>query len=124
MYYFLKVKQEKIFESNINSFPQKLNIDFISNLLLKIPSLEKQNKIVDVLDNFESICSSLNISLPTEENKRKEQCEYYKNEIFKYLEVGILQHKDAERERERERARISQIIATHFWRYNLRIRNF
>ncbi|VEU77394.1 restriction modification enzyme subunit S2B [Mycoplasmopsis meleagridis] len=124
LYYFLKVKQEKIFESNINSFPQKLNIDFISNLLLKIPSLEKQNKIVDVLDNFESICSSLNISLPTEENKRKEQCEYYKNEIFKYLEVGILQHKDAERERERERARISQIIATHFWRYNLRIRNF
>ncbi|OAD18328.1 Type I restriction-modification system,specificity subunit S [Mycoplasmopsis meleagridis] len=124
LYYFLKTKQKEIFESNVNSFPWMLNINFIKNLALKIPSLEKQNKIVNVLDNFESICSSLNIGLPAEENKRKKQYEYYRNAIFKYLEVGILQHKDAERERERERARISQIIATHFWCYNLRIRNF
>ncbi|APJ38725.1 restriction endonuclease subunit S [Mycoplasmopsis pullorum] len=68
-----------------------------------LPALSVQNKIVKVLDNFESILKDLNIGLPAEEVKRQEQYEYYRDAIFKYLETAKVDMKPAN-ERERETA--------------------
>ena len=38
-----------------------------------------QNQVTEVLDNFESICSDLNIGLPAEIESRKKQYEYYRD---------------------------------------------
>ncbi|APJ38724.1 hypothetical protein BLA55_03630 [Mycoplasmopsis pullorum] len=77
-----------------------IGINDLKNINLILPSLKIQNKIVKILDNFEAICKDLNIGLPAEEQKRKQQYEYYRDAIFKCLETGKVDTKPAnERDR-------------------------
>lgn len=65
------------------------NIKSIENIEIPVPPLEIQQRIVDVLDNFESICNDLSIGLPTEITSRKAQYEYYRDALLNYAETGI-----------------------------------
>ncbi|UUM19433.1 restriction endonuclease subunit S [Mycoplasma sp. 1018B] len=89
IFYFLVSIQKNIFANNIKAIPEKINKDYISNLKINLPSLEIQNKIVNVLDNFEAICKDLNIGLPAEIDKREQQYEFYLNKIFDYLNERV-----------------------------------
>ncbi|QMT98809.1 restriction endonuclease subunit S [Mycoplasma tullyi] len=82
-----------------NTTINNINNHIYSNINLTIPSLSIQKKIVDVLDNFEQVCSSLNIGLPKEIELRNKQYEFYRNQIFNYLTTG-------EFERERDLIRL------------------
>ena len=59
------------------------SLDFQKVLAYKIPvpPLDVQNRIVNVLDNFEKICSDLNIGLPAEIEARQKQYEYYRDKL-------------------------------------------
>ena len=46
--------------------------------------LSIQNKIVQVLDNFDSICSDLKIGLPAEIEARKKQYEFYRDKLLSF----------------------------------------
>ena len=60
----------------------------LSKILVPILSKEKQEKIVYVLDNFESICNDLNIGLPAEIEARKKQYEFYRDALLTYAATG------------------------------------
>ena len=69
-----------------------------------IPPLDVQLRIAHVLDNFEAICTDLNIGLPAEIEARKKQYEFYRDALLTFAETGdCLQFVNVERERERER---------------------
>ncbi|MBR0226256.1 MAG: restriction endonuclease subunit S, partial [Thermoguttaceae bacterium] len=56
-------------ETALNAMKQGAGVPHVSGEKLKqvkllIPSLKKQKRIVEVLDNFDAICSDLNIGLP------------------------------------------------------------
>lgn len=53
-----------------------------------VPPLDVQNRIVEVLDNFEKICSDLNIGLPAEIEARQKQYEYYRDKLLTFVETG------------------------------------
>ena len=53
-----------------------------------VPPLDVQNRIVEVLDNFEKICSDLNIGLPAEIEARQKQYEYYRDKLLTFAETG------------------------------------
>ena len=53
-----------------------------------VPPLDVQNRIVNVLDNFEKICSDLNIGLPAEIEARQKQYEYYRDKLLTFAENG------------------------------------
>lgn len=53
-----------------------------------VPPLDVQNRIVNVLDNFEKICSDLNIGLPAEIEARQKQYEYYRDKLLTFVENG------------------------------------
>ena len=55
---------------------------------IPVPSFEIQNRIVEVLDNFEKICSDLNIGLPAEIEARQKQYEYYRDKLLTFAETG------------------------------------
>ena len=55
----------------------KFNKTGFRSIRLPVPPLDVQNRIVNVLDNFEKICSDLNIGLPAEIEARQKQYEYY-----------------------------------------------
>ncbi|MEA4115424.1 restriction endonuclease subunit S [Mycoplasma sp. 744] len=64
----------------------KLMLKDIININFVLPNINIQNKIANVLDNFEAICKDLNIGLPAEIDKREQQYEFYLNKIFDYFQ--------------------------------------
>lgn len=60
----------------------------LSKIKIPIPPLEVQEKIVSILDRFESLINDLSEGLPAEIAAVKEQYEYYRNRLltFKPLE--------------------------------------
>ncbi|MFU2193166.1 restriction endonuclease subunit S [Mycoplasma sp. 4079] len=80
-----KSVQEKL-ETNKQNSNQGYLRDFqILDLQIKLPTLETQNKIVEILDTFDTMCNNLKIGLPAEETRRQQQYEYYRNLIFDKL---------------------------------------
>ena len=78
---------------------QRLYNDNIAKAIITVPSLDVQNRIVNVLDNFEKICSDLNIGLPAEIEARQKQYEYYRDKLLTFAETGntILSRADQSR---------------------------
>ena len=64
------------------------NISFVRSLEIPVPSVRIQNRIVHVLDNFDAICSDLNIGLPAEIEARQKQYEYYRDMLLTFAESG------------------------------------
>ena len=58
----------------------------IAQYRMTIPPLDIQSRIVNVLDNFEKICSDLNIGLPAEIEARQKQYEYYRDKLLTFAE--------------------------------------
>jgi len=60
-----------------------------------VPCLEVQQKIVNVLDNFEKICNDLKIGLPAEIELRQKQYEYYRDMLLTFPENDLCLSKQA-----------------------------
>ncbi len=84
-----------------NAVPIKINKDDIGKIIIKYPSLEIQTKIANILDNFDTICSDLNIGLPAEIEARQKQYKYYRDKLLTFVETGEGITRERERERER-----------------------
>ena len=66
----------------------KLMSNVMGKIKIPVPPLDVQNRIVNVLDNFEKICSDLNIGLPAEIEARQKQYEYYRDKLLTFAEIG------------------------------------
>jgi type I restriction enzyme S subunit len=67
-------------------------------LKIPVPPIEIQNRIVKVLDNFDSICSDLQIGLPAEIDARKKQYEYYRDLLLSFEPIGTVLAKQASKQ--------------------------
>lgn len=67
---------------------QQFNTNAVERVVVPVPPLDVQNRIVNVLDNFERICSDLNIGLPAEIEARQKQYEYYRDKLLTFTETG------------------------------------
>ena len=56
----------------------------LHQLLIPVPPIDVQERIVKVLDNFDAICSDLGIGLPAEIEKRQKQYEYYREKLLTF----------------------------------------
>lgn len=70
-----------------------LNQSSFEKLVVPVPPLETQNKIVQILDNFDSICSDLKIGLPAEIEARTKQYEYYRDKLLSFKETPTYEQK-------------------------------
>ena len=90
---------------------QRLYNDNIAKAVITVPPLDVQNRIVNVLDNFEKICSDLNIGLPAEIEARQKQYEYYRDKLLTFAENGNTILSRAEQSRaEQSRAEQSRAL--------------
>ena len=103
-------------KSKSSSVPN-MNANEIKAIKIPVPPLDVQNRIVNVLDNFEKICSDLNIGLPAEIEARQKQYEYYRDKLLTFVETGntILSRAEQSRaEQSRaEQSRAEQSRAEH-----------
>ena len=84
-----------------------ISLSSLGKMKLLLPPLSVQEKIVEVLDNFDAICSDLNIGLPAEIEARQKQYEYYRDAL---LSFGCSHSVNVERERERELNKLRQYV--------------
>lgn len=61
------------------------------NFPIPIPSLEEQERIITILDKFDSLTSDLSQGLPAEIAAVQEQYEYYRNKLLSFprLNIGV-----------------------------------
>ena len=70
----------------------------LGKMKMPVPSLDVQEKVIKVLDNFESICTDLNIGLPAEIEARQKQYEYYRDLLLTFAETGSTLLTDRQRQ--------------------------
>ena len=82
------------------------NVPSVSELKaikIPVPPLDMQERLVQVLDNFESICTNLNIGLPAEIEARQKQYEYYRDLLLTFAETGSTLVTDRQTDRRTDR---------------------
>ena len=60
----------------------------LGKVLLPIPSLQEQSRIIAILDRFDTLCNDLSSGLPAEIESRQKQYEYYRNKLLSFKEVN------------------------------------
>lgn len=80
LYYCLQGKQYSV---PIGGIPQ-LTAPELKKVEIPIPSLDVQNRIVQVLDNFDTVCTDLSSGLPAEIEARQKQYEYYRDKLLTF----------------------------------------
>ena len=101
LYHALRNKKQQITSLVRRASIPRISRGDVENLKIPLPSLDAQERIVNVLDNFESICADLNIGLPAEMNLRQRQYEYYRDALLTYAETGhIISQTDRQTDRQ------------------------
>ena len=60
----------------------------LSDILIPLPSLGKQQQIVDKLDRFDKLCNDISEGLPAEIEARQKQYEYYRDRMLSFPELN------------------------------------
>ena len=64
------------------------SVNELKKIVIPLPSLEEQQRIVNILDRFDKLCNDITEGLPAEIEARQKQYEYYRDKLltFKPLE--------------------------------------
>lgn len=87
LYYLLSsgtIQQEMKQKASFGGAVQNLNADIVKSIVLPIPSLDEQQRIVGILDRFDSLCNDLTSGLPAEIEARTKQYEYYRDKLLSF----------------------------------------
>ncbi|UUM20162.1 restriction endonuclease subunit S [Mycoplasma sp. 1578d] len=79
LYYFLKNQEEIIKKQAYGGKILSLPKESLLNLNITLPDIQTQQKIVDILDNFEELTNGLTQGLPAEIDLVNKQYQYYRN---------------------------------------------
>jgi type I restriction enzyme S subunit len=87
VYYYLCDKYEKL-KSLGEGSQHNINSMKVKKFQIPIPPLEEQNKIVKILDKFDKLINDMiGEVLPVEIKNRKQQYEYYSNQLLTFKEL-------------------------------------
>ena len=89
--------------------PTKINKDDIGRVLISVPPLDTQKRLVQVIEHFDAICTDLNIGLPAEIEARQKQYEYYRDLLLTFAETGSTLMTDRQTDRQTELSAIKLI---------------
>ncbi|WP_368649382.1 restriction endonuclease subunit S [Castellaniella ginsengisoli] len=66
---------------------QNLNADIVKSISIPIPLIEEQERIVAVLDKFDTLINSISEGLPREIELRRKQYEHYRDKLLNFVEL-------------------------------------
>jgi len=89
LYYYLKTQYSKL--RNLSSGEGTrggLNLQMIGDFKIPIPPLSEQERIVSILDKFDSLVNDTKVGIPAEIETRRKQYEYYRNKLLTFEEYA------------------------------------
>ena len=85
LYHFLLTKVNEMYRmSGGGAQPNLSSTDLKSKILIPLPSLAEQQKIVSILDRFDTLTNDLTSGLPAEMEKRRQQYEFYRDKLLTF----------------------------------------
>ena len=95
---------KKYIKENIKGSAQpNLTLKQLNDFVIPLPTLSVQQRLVEVLDNFDAICSDLNIGLPAEIEARKKQYEFYRDQLLTFAAQDEIVLTDRQTDRQTDR---------------------
>lgn len=89
-YYFESVITQQVNnDSRGGAIKNAASVSELKKLKIPVPSLDIQSRIVQVLDNFDTVCNDLNIGLPKEIELRQKQYEYFRDKLLTFTAEGV-----------------------------------
>ena len=74
---------KKVAGGTVKSIPMKE----MRQLTFILPSMERQNQVVRIVDRFDKLCNSISEGLPAEIEARQKQYEYYRDKLLTFKEA-------------------------------------
>lgn len=84
LYHYLLLKRGEINRHVRRASVPRLSRDSLSNISIPIPPLVEQARIVNILDKFDTLTTSLTEGLPQEIELRRKQYEYYREQLLSF----------------------------------------
>lgn len=84
IYHYLNTKQQYLLSQVRKSSVPRLSRVTIENLMVPVPLLDEQLRIVAILDKFDTLVSDLTQGLPAEIAASQERYEYYRDKLLRF----------------------------------------
>lgn len=84
IYFWLMSKKDYLLSQVRKASIPRLSPSVIKDLEIPIPSIAEQQRIVDILDRFDSLTNDLTVGLPAEIEKRKRQYGFYRDKLLTF----------------------------------------
>ena len=84
-YYLSKMNLEKL---NTAGGVPSLTQTVLNKILIPLPPLEEQQRIIDILDRFDKLCNDISEGLPAEIEARQKQYEYYREKLLTFKNIN------------------------------------
>ena len=85
LYYLLQ--KEHLEQYNISGGVPSLTQSVLNKVVLTVPTIEGQKRIVDILDKYDKLCFALENGLPAEIKARQKQYEYYRDRLLLAMNI-------------------------------------
>lgn len=83
-YVFYILQKEHLEKLNTGGGVPSLTQKVLNEVVIPIPSLSEQQRIVDILDRFDTLVNDLSQGLPAEIEARRQQYEYYRDKLLTF----------------------------------------
>ncbi len=69
---------------------RRVNVRDLEKIKIPIPSPPEQERIVEILDRFDTLCNDISEGLPAEIKARRQQYEYYRDKLLDFKQKEIV----------------------------------
>ncbi len=88
-YYLNSYQNKSNIASMIKGDRNNLNLKDFNKLIIPVPPIEEQQRIVNILDRFDKLCNDISEGLPAEIEARQKQYEYYRDKLLTFKERSV-----------------------------------
>ena len=67
---------------------KRLSSSALASILMPVPPMEEQLRVVETLDKFNALVNDLSVGLPAELAARRKQYEYYRDKLLTFDEIA------------------------------------
>ena len=90
LFHALKKQQTKLHSMKRGSGVPHINSKMLANdVVIPVPPLKEQQRIVSILDRFDELTNDLSSGLPAEIEARRKQYEYYRGRLLSFDELAV-----------------------------------